>query len=436
MAEILFVDDEQPILRALKRTFRGFEGWTYHFADSPLEALKVLAEHNIAVIVSDHRMPQMDGAEFLSRVKQKRPSTVRIMLTGQANLDAVQHAVNSGEIYRFVLKPWDDDELKQLLRNAVEYHNFKVHTEKLADAAQCDNVELMTKAEELDLTVQKRTKQLSDALFTAKAANDRLQTTLHQSTRAMALLIQTARPDIGSHSKRVAEHALAIGATMDLDNQEIEALEIASLLHDNGKLGFPAFLIEKNKNDYSTQEIEIYRSHPVVGSQNLEQIPEYDNVCQIIRCHHERYNGKGFPIGLRSGDITLQAYIVGIADELDHLLTRPNLKADFVFQHAFQTIADGADDEFPGKLTQVVLDYMESNCRETDDENMMAIGLSDVATNMTLARDIYSMSGSLLLAAGSCLTPHNIKLIRSISKVDPVAGKIYVSRKPRLVTRQ
>jgi response regulator RpfG family c-di-GMP phosphodiesterase len=434
MPEILFVDDEPAILKSLKRIFRNFEDWTYHFASSPKEAIEMLAKHNITVLVSDHKMPQMEGAEFLAHVKEKRPDTVRMMLTGQANLEAVQHAVNSGEIFRFILKPWDDTELKQAVKNAVEYHRVTVENRRLNKLTQTHNEELIELNKGLEEKVQLRTHQLSDALHTALALNGKLEETLFFSTRALASMIQMARPEVGTHSRRVAEHARAVGSQLGMSQKELNDLEIAALLHDNGKLAHPPFLVEKSVKDYTAEEREIYEIHPITGAQNLQTITGFEHICTFIRTHHERYNGRGFPNRVRRDSIPKEAYIIGIIDLYDHLINLPNPNREFVFQHAFQRLADSADEEFPGKLVQIVLDYAESLNAKQEAEEYMQVGLIDIAPNMRLAKDIYGMSGTLLLAGGSSLTAQNIRLIRSIAKVDPIAGKIYVSRKTKLAS--
>ncbi len=435
MVQILFVDDEPAILKALERIFRRQKDWTCYFVDSPLEALKVLAKKDITVIVSDHRMPQMEGAEFLARVKEKRPKTIRMMLTGQADLQAVQTAINAGEIYRFMLKPWDDKELLQAVKNAVEFHTITDENERLTQQVQQQNEELTAINEELEERIQERTRQVSDALYTAKAMNEQLEKTLEESTKTLVTLVQLACPEIGSHSKRVKQHVIALGKRFKMDETEVRELELAALLHDNGKLGTPAFLIERNIADYDESELTIYKKHPVIGAQNLSNIQGYENVCDLIRSHHELYDGSGFPKGIKGANTSIGAYILGISDKLDYLLQSPHPNPEYVYQHAFQTIADSSDKEYPSKLVQEVLDYMEETRQNGAQDDSLILSIAELSPNMRLARDIYSMSGSLILAADSILTSHNIELLRSIAKVDPIAGKISITRKPRLTAK-
>ncbi|HEY4220925.1 MAG TPA: response regulator [Myxococcota bacterium] len=116
--KILFVDDEQLILNALKRTLRR-EGFELFFTSDPFEVQKLVGQHRVDVVVSDHMMPQMTGVEVLALVRRLHPHTLRIMMTGQADRDATIRAINEGNINRFIEKPWDDTMLKNVLHEAA-----------------------------------------------------------------------------------------------------------------------------------------------------------------------------------------------------------------------------------------------------------------------------------------------------------------------------
>jgi two-component system probable response regulator PhcQ len=122
-AKILIVDDEENILNALKRVFRK-EPYEILTAASGDEGLKILDAHQVDLIISDLKMPNMDGIEFLERAKDKNPLPLRIMLTGHADLKSVIDAIHQGEVYRFLLKPWDDEELRMTIRQALDYHHL------------------------------------------------------------------------------------------------------------------------------------------------------------------------------------------------------------------------------------------------------------------------------------------------------------------------
>lgn len=120
---IMFVDDEQNILNSLVRLFRN-ENYEIFTATSGADALKILEDNEVSLIISDHRMPEMSGVEFLSKVIEITPDTIRIMLTGYADLEASIDAINKGEVYRFITKPWKDEELRLTVKQSIEYRDL------------------------------------------------------------------------------------------------------------------------------------------------------------------------------------------------------------------------------------------------------------------------------------------------------------------------
>lgn len=431
MPDILFVDDEQHILNSLQRVFRGFENYTCHFADSPMKALEVLASTSITVLISDHKMPQMAGAEFLSRVREKRPDTIRILLTGQADLEAVQKAVNSGQVFRFFLKPWKDDDLRSAVKQAVEFHDLTLENRRLMALTQEQNDRLNDTVATLDDQVQTRTVQLADALYTARSLNEKLSQGLYTSTKALFHMIRLARPELGSHSRRVADHCAAVGPLLGFNENQTQDLEIAGLLHDGGKLGLPSCIIDKHISDYRKEEHELYQTHCFIGTEYLKNVPQYENISKFIMTHHERYDGSGFPSGLERSQIPIEGYLIGLLDEFDHFMDRPRNDPEYNYQYACQVIAEYTDKKYPQRVVQVVLDYAPKVVDKLKVDGELLLGLSELSPNLELIRDIYTMSGSLLLAAGVTLTPATIARLRSIARLDPITGKVHVRRKER-----
>jgi two-component system probable response regulator PhcQ len=138
---ILIVDDESSVIASLKRSLLD-EDYTVHTALSGEEGLKILKQHRVKVVLSDERMPGMTGAKFLALVKDRYQDTVRMMLTGHASIEATMHAVNAGEIYRFFVKPWNDIELKQAIRSAMEKHDLEVENRRLLSTVKRQALEI------------------------------------------------------------------------------------------------------------------------------------------------------------------------------------------------------------------------------------------------------------------------------------------------------
>ncbi len=435
MEHVLFVDDEPHILNALRRLFRGEDNLTCHFAGSPREALSILGEHRIVVLISDHRMPQMTGAEFLARVKERRPNTIRIMLTGEANLHDVQKAVNAGEIFRFVLKPWDDEELKQTVRSAVEYYTVTETNRGLQAANQRQTAELVKMNATLEERVRTRTEQLIDALNTAQAANEQLRDSLQKGIRVFSTLIELASPDLGGHCRRVAEYSVEICRRLEFDDNQTDAIEAAALLHDCGKLGMPLYMLGKSPKDYSEQERVLYETHAAVGADHFKSIEQYDDIRKIISCHHERFDGTGFPRRLRGPNVPVGAYIVGIADLYDNRSARAGGNADFIRKRTYQTIAEAANETFPENIVHATLDFISARQAEEVGGDAIRVGLNDLRPGQELATKLYTTSGSLLAADGAVLTTQSINRIRAVATVDPIVGDIYITWEKKRRTR-
>ncbi|MGC9021881.1 MAG: response regulator [Dissulfurimicrobium sp.] len=156
---ILIVDDEQNILHAIKRLLRK-ESYEISTAVSGEEALAFLNDHQVDVIISDHRMPGMSGIEFLEHAKGLCPLSVRIILSGYADLKTVTKAINRGYIYKFILKPWDDEELKAAIREAINVAHLQNENYRLTEELKIKNERLQWLNNNLKDEIEKRTQEL------------------------------------------------------------------------------------------------------------------------------------------------------------------------------------------------------------------------------------------------------------------------------------
>ncbi|MBR9979796.1 MAG: response regulator [Desulfatitalea sp.] len=209
---VLCVDDEQNILSALKRLLRK-EPYRLLTATSGQEGLAVLAANEVHVVVSDQRMPSMNGTEFLKQVKILCPDALRIILTGYTEVDSITASINEGSIYKFFLKPWNDHNLKLEIRQAVEQYALMETNKKLHDTVMVQNRELKSVNERLEETVAERTQFLemqNQALQISHAVLDDLPLPIVGVSREMmiALVNKAAR------SLVVADHPLSVGERM------------------------------------------------------------------------------------------------------------------------------------------------------------------------------------------------------------------------------
>ncbi len=161
MIKILCVDDEKNVLKALRRLFIEEDSYEIFLAESGAEGLEVLEEEeNIRMVISDYRMPEMTGVDFLAQVNEKWPETMRIVLSGYADTAAVVEAINQGQIYKFIPKPWNDEELLSTIASALEHQDMRREIRNLNAELQKKNTELQEINENLEELVKKRTEAL------------------------------------------------------------------------------------------------------------------------------------------------------------------------------------------------------------------------------------------------------------------------------------
>lgn len=159
---ILLVDDEQPVLNALKRVFRK-ENYEILSTTAPKEALNILQEREVDVLISDQRMPEMSGVELLAQSRVFRPDTIRMMLTGNADLKSAEDAINKGEVWRFFLKPWNDEDLRTTVRQALQQGDLRRENRRLLAITRQQNQALRRRGEILEQQVDEQSRQLEDA---------------------------------------------------------------------------------------------------------------------------------------------------------------------------------------------------------------------------------------------------------------------------------
>ena len=287
---VLLVDDDQNLLESFRRLFKEeFELFT---AESAQEALSVLAACGpFTVIVSDVKMPGMDGIELLSRVSRAAPDTVRLLLTGHADLQIAMDAANLGGVYRILTKPCPPELLRFSIIKACE------HAQLLRD--------------QRELFALKRCKVLLEGIV-----------------QGFSALVEARDAYLAGHQQRVTSLALAMGRELGLTPSELDTLRIAGLLHDIGKVYVPADFLNR-PGILRQEELSIIQMHPEVGYDILKHLDQDWPVAVIIRQHHERMDGSGYPQGLMDRFIVQGARILAVADVVDamcsHRPYRPSL---------------------------------------------------------------------------------------------------------------
>lgn len=318
---VLFVDDEVNILKALKRLTRH-EPWTVLCAARGADALELLDRAPAQVVVSDQRMPEMSGVDLLQSVRDRHPDVVRMMLTGYTEMNVAVDAINRGEIFRLITKPWNDEELKATIRQAFDHYHLKREIKRLNHVTREQNFKLQDMNRNLEAKVRERTKQLAEK-------HQELRTAYVQTIRALAEAVDAKDAYTRGHSERVGVYASKIAREMDFPKEFIERVYIAGLLHDVGKIGVPDHIITK-PDRLTDEEYEEIKKHPEIGAKILEPVTFLAEVVPCVRHHHEWYDGshQGYPLRLRGDQIPLPSRVILVADTVEAMTSdRPYRKA-------------------------------------------------------------------------------------------------------------
>ncbi len=366
---ILFVDDEAALLESFSvMLHRHFDVYT---ALGPVQGLKALqGAESFAVVVSDLKMPSMDGITFLGRVRELSPDTVRIMLTGFADVEVAMSAVNEGQVFRFLTKPCAPETLTKALEAGLEQHRLLLAERELLRGTLRGSIQVLTEALSL--------------------ANPEAYGRAHR---------------IKALTRRLAK-AADIPVTWELD--------LAAMLSHIGCMALPRTVLEKIATglDLTPEERELYNSHPTVGAGLLEHIPRLERVAEIIGRQHERHDDCACPGKHRS------ARLLKLATDYDLLESRGMAPADIL-----KSMGEDASCYDP-----VLFQALAQSVGQESDYALRRVMLEELAEGMVLEEGIVSEQGLLLLAKGTEITGAAIQRMRqsalSFAVVEPVTVRV------------
>jgi len=302
-SSLLIVDDEPNVISSLKRQLRK-EDFTIFSAGSGIEGISLLDDQDVGVVISDMMMPGMDGIAFLNLVKERKPDTVRLLLTGHGSMENAVDAINRSRIFEYLIKPWEANKLINSLHRAFEHYNLTVENQRLQQLTHKQNTELRVINKNLDQLVKERTLALEDAT--------------KEGIYMLALAAEAKDDDTGNHVNRIENLTLAICSELGMSDDESEKISYFSIMHDVGKIHIPDHILKK-PGKLTEDEWTIMKSHTTAGEIILGKKVFYKTAREIARSHHERWDGNGYPDGLKKQAIPLSARIVAVADVFDAL---------------------------------------------------------------------------------------------------------------------
>ncbi|MFK7956643.1 MAG: HD domain-containing phosphohydrolase [Lysobacterales bacterium] len=375
---VLFVDDEPNILQAISRNLRRQVDLLT--CDCPSKALKLLDERDdIAVVISDMRMPAMSGADFLAEVRKRWPDIVRVMLTGNNDQLTAVESVNKGQVFRFLSKPLNTEILSNVANAALRQHQL------------------------------------------ISAEKELLEKTLNGSVKTIADILALAKPEVFGMAGRIRDLAKQLGE--EVDGIKLWQLNIAATLGQLGCITVSDFILEKIRHGHclNAQEAEEFLSHPQYGASAVAKIPRLERVAEIIRYQHKHYDGGGWPRDdTRGTEIPLESRVLAVAAAFERY-TDVGMSED----EAMKKLSNNIDTKFDPQIVSLMASMLSA---QTTRETITPVEVGKIKVGMTLHQNVETNEGLLLVCKGQRVSDavliHLLKFKRNGGLTQPLLMKV------------
>ncbi|MAK92226.1 MAG: hypothetical protein CMI13_13450 [Oleibacter sp.] len=408
---VLLVDDEPNVLKALGRTLRQ-ESVQIITAPSGEEALQMMREQPVDLLISDMRMPGMSGAELLAQAAKEWPATRRVLLTGYADLESTIQAVNEGRIASYLNKPWDDLELRRVVGELLQARFLELENEQLNAELEEKNEALETLNAGLESKVRRRTEELRYSYE-------------HMVTLVSSLTAQREAPDSRAallDSLMVQE----IATRLQMNSDDTDALRKAVMLSGLGRLGFSDDMLNKPYCDYDDTELQKFRQWPLLAEAALFGVPALRCASTYIRHQFERYDGSGFPDGLTADRIPLGSRILAVVrDYSDWLAGRINgIKANPL--QARREIEALVGKRYDPRVVKIFVEVSRRYQHSNPDSSEQVVNSGELSPGMVLSRDLFSARGMVLLKKHHVVDEDIISKMQHLEQLMDEPLEIYV----------
>jgi len=405
-ATILVVDDDEAVLESLAEQLKC-EGYGVVSSTTAERALEFLHTRSFAVVISDQKMPGMLGTQLLAEAKRLQPHCSRILITGILSADTVINAINQGEIFRFLAKPWLRAELLATVDNAVARYDLIA-----------TNAVLQSQTVQLNKDLEDKLNELSAKKQALDEASVALQANFDHSLELCYRIINTFYPLLGQHTKQVVAICQRMARSGHFSPEEEQVLVASAWLHDIGLIGFERSLLHRffaTPEFLTDDDRKLLQQHPVYGQVLATFVDQLKGVGETIRAHHERFDGRGYPDGLAGEMIPRPARCLAVAVHF--------VECGVPKDSAMQGILRQSGTAFDPEAVRLFLRSMPPS---EVPRTMREVLVEELSPGMKLATGIYSQGGLLLMGEGQELNPLSIEKIKNHNLRTSVTQRLLV----------
>lgn len=412
---VLVVDDEPSILSALRRLLRGprYEVLT---ADSGAAALEILATRDVDLIISDMRMPNMSGAEFLAQAQRAWPDTMRILLTGYSEIDSVVRAINDGGVYRYLDKPWNDQDLLLTVAQALEQRRLRKETVRLTELTQQQNIALQHFNAQLEAQVLARTDEIRQTVMFLEDSQRDLKNNFAAMVKVCASMIELRCGILDGRSLRIAEGARRLALALGINSTHAQELYFAGLLQGIGKLSLTDDLLHTPVDQMSPAQTQRFYQHPLRAQMVLTPVAELSQVAVIILHQYERFNGRGTPDELAGIDIPIGSRILAVARDFEGLCHGGISRNPVSTERAIQVLQSQAGLRYDPEVVACFVSLLNDPKALSLDVPVMQVNSLHLKEGMRLAKDLRNARGVLLMTKDNVVSAHQVEQLRRFER--------------------
>ncbi|MBI5208291.1 MAG: response regulator [Candidatus Firestonebacteria bacterium] len=329
--KILVIDDELMPRYSIKMVLK--DRYTVFTAEGGAEGLEFMSQIPPDIVILDIKMPDMDGVSVLKEIKSRYPETEVILLTAHASLESARSAVHLGA-FDYLMKPFDKDDLIRVVEKALL-------RKQTIDLNRSERNGLLDKNVYLEDQISK--------------TREKLMTFYDGTIKALIRTIDAKDHYTFNHSEHVAQISFSIAEILNLPPNIKDKLRQAPIIHDLGKIGIDEIILRK-KGLLTFEEFTDIKRHPEIGALIIQPVPFLEDVIPIVLYHHEKFDGTGYPKGLKGEDIPLSARVVAIADAIDAMMHKRPYRDALPMEKVLLELSNGSGIQFDPEIVKLILE--------------------------------------------------------------------------------